>query len=230
MSLAVAMLMLMLTSLWMPSRAFAEGPLDPTDPKWNPNTGQEPGHFTLQGHEGEQTEAQPLVPFAVSAPATLLVAAGGLVLVIPEMSVQHVLGFKSGANKERAYLGMGLLCLAPAIGLGLSGGHWGDVVVGPLIEAGLIGLSFGLAWVTNASLNATNDPTTKLLIGEVIAYPLLGITIPVIAAAVLFPVLCAFLSGAELDREQERPPAPTTSVGLAPLPGGGIAGSFALRF
>jgi hypothetical protein len=96
------------------------------------------------------------------------------------------------------------------------------MVVAPLIEAGLVGAAWGLAWVTDKSLNAGTNTATQWLVGYFVAWPLLGITVPVIAAAALYPVLCAFVPGWELDAEQDRAPSRPTQLGFVPTRGGGM--------
>jgi hypothetical protein len=225
-------------ALWLPGQvAGAQELAQASSPPPGPTNqlepdGREPsspGKFTVQG-QGKGEALGPLVPPAVSIPVTLAAAAGGFVLLIPQLSIEHVLNFKPDANRTRGYLGMGVLSLTCGLGLGLSGAKLTTVLTVPLIEAGLIGLAFGSAWLTDKALRAGGDNTLqKLLVGDVLGYPLLTIAVPLIAAAALFPVLCAFLPGYELEREDERAPTPMTAVGLAPVRGGAV-GTVAFRW
>ncbi len=217
---AVALAVVMLTA----ATARADGPLDPGDDKWavHPPAGSG-GKMTVQGDPASDAVVPaPPIPYPVSVSITLAGVAAGFVLVIPELSIDHVLGFRSGADKERAYIGMGTLALACGLGLGLSGGGIGSAIVGPLIEAGLIGAAFGSAYLANLALHATSNTLGQLAIDDMLGIPLLTLAIPIIAAAALFPILCAFIPGNELDREDQRAFAPVDAIGFFPLRGGGL--------
>lgn len=189
-----------------------------------------PGSLTVGGRPiTEMDRADRRVPAWASATLTLAIAAGGFVLAVPQLSVEHVLGVKPGANRRNLYLGLGLLALAPPVGLFLSGAGLGTTAVAPVIEVGLQALAFGLAYVADRTLqNGKTSELQQLLVGQLAGYSLLGVAIVAIAAAALFPVFTAFVSGAELELEDARPAG--VIVGAAPTAGGGGELLVAFRF
>jgi hypothetical protein len=153
----------------------------------------------------------------------LLVAGGGFALTVPQLSTAHVLGFRSGANRGFGYAGLGLLALAPPVGLGLSGGGLGTVITGTLIEAGLVGGSFGVAYLANLARSTPNSSlASRIATDDVLGISLVVVDVAFITGAALFPVLCAFMSGEALDQEDRRALGPVNEVGFLPTRGGAV--------
>ncbi len=221
---SAVVLVSLLSLLSLAAPAGAQGPMDPGADKWSQPRPAGPGKLSVQGdpHVEGSTSTWP-IPLWVSAPAALLVAAGGFALTVPQLSIAHVLGFRSGANRGLGYAGLGLLALAPAVGLGLSGGGLGTVVTGTLIEAGLVGASFGVAYLANLARSApTSSVGVQIALNDGLGISLVAVDVAFIVGASLFPVLCAFMSGDALDQEDRRALGPIDEVGLLPTRGGAM--------
>jgi hypothetical protein len=180
-----------------------------------------PAGLTLQGKSADESATvDPMLPLALTAPIALALQIGGLVLVIPELSFRHVLGFQYDARRARGYLGLGLMSLSPAVGLVLSGARATTAIAGGLIEAGAIGVSFGAAFLADLAFRGGVFSVTSGVFPVIVA---------VVAAvvAVAFPVGVAFTNGAQVDADEDRQRTP--SFGFVPLDRGGqlvIAGRF----
>ena len=87
------------------------------------------------------------------------------------------------------------------------------------------------AYLADQALHFTDNTWVQFFVTKIVGLPLVGLAVPMIAAAVLFPVFCAFVPGWELDKEQDRAPVLPTAVGFAPTPtkGGGAMVSLAWK-
>lgn len=182
---------------------------------------EQPRGLTVQGNPADApAEVEPMLPLALTAPLALAVDAGGLFLVIPELSFRHVLGFQHDARRTRGYLGLGLMTLSPVVGLALSGARPTTAAVGGLVEGGAIGVAFGFAFLADlafrgGTLSAPNG-----------VFPALLATAGALVAAG-FPIAIAFTNGRQVDADEDAQHLP--SLGMVPLPGGAalvVAGRF----
>jgi hypothetical protein len=216
---------LLLLSLLLAAPAHAQAAMDPGDDKWNekPAKPGDKGKLTMSSDRPLDAPAPPPpVPLWVSAPATLIMAGAGFALMVPQLSIYHVLGYRDGGSRPLGYLGLGVLALSPALGLALSGGSLGTVIMGPILEAAFIGLAFGGADLANYVRTASSSVVGKIAVDDVLGIGLVVLDVAFMVAASLFPVVCAFLPGAALDQEDERELAPLDAVGLLPIRGGAV--------